>query len=145
LWTVDAPIFNGWISGLRRSKVIQRSPALVGAVDWLRVSHANADVVYRAFPDACATVTRWRDGGWTDAAREQALAPLHQPAAPLMIALQGKERPRAERELRRYARSGRAAARTLDVGTDEPDARVLFHTACDDLAVLLFPVEYRVC
>jgi hypothetical protein len=145
LWSVDAAIFESWIGGLRRSKVIQRSPALAGAVDWLRVSQAEADVVYRAFPDACATVTRWRDGGWTDAAREQVLAPLHQRPAPLMLALQGKELPRAQRELRRYARSGKAAAKILRVGTDEPDARVHFHTACDELAVLLFPLEYRVC
>jgi hypothetical protein len=144
LWSVDAPIFRSWIADLRHSKRIDRSPVLARAADALRRGHASADFIYRAFPDACATVTAWRDAGWSAAAAPPALhgggfvpPPGHGDAF-------AQERAGA-RELVRYARSGAAARKILRRGTDEPDERVHEHTGCDAIGALLFPVESGVC
>ena len=63
LWSVDAPLFRHWITDLRRSRRIDRSPVLARAADALRRDYAVANTIYTAVPDACATVTRWRDAG----------------------------------------------------------------------------------
>jgi hypothetical protein len=144
LWSVDAPIFRSWIADLRRSKRIDRSPVLARAADALRRDYAYADFIYRAFPDACATVTAWRDAGWSDAAAPPALygggfVPLPGSGDAFALIQAGA------RELVRYARGGAAAAKILKRSIDEPDERVHKHTGCDVIAALLFPVESGVC
>ena len=76
LWSVDAPLFRGWITDLRRSRRIDRSPVLARAADALRRRYVIANTIYTAVPDVCATVSRWRDAGWTDAARPGVLASI---------------------------------------------------------------------
>jgi len=51
----------------------------------------------------------------------------------------------ASKALGEYAKNGKAAAEILEIGTDEPDARVHVHTGCDVVGQLLFPDEYKEC
>jgi hypothetical protein len=144
LWTVDAPLFRHWITDLRRSKRIDRSPVLARAADALRRDYAIANTVYTAVPDACATVTRWRDAGWSVAARPALLdtvARLTGASQSVNVA----EIAAGSAQLRRYARQGKAAARVLRIGVDEPDARVNTHTGCDAVGALVMPDEYEAC
>jgi hypothetical protein len=143
LWSVDAPIFRSWIADVRNSKRIDRSPVLARAADALRRDYAFADFIYRAFPDACATVTAWRDAGWSDAAAPPA---LHGGGFVPPLGGDGVAQQRAgARELVRYARGGAAAGMILRRSTDEPDERVHKHTGCDAIGALLFLVESGVC
>jgi len=135
LWSVDAPLFGSWISDLRRSKRIDRSPVLARAADALRSDYANAAFIYRAFPDACATVTAWRDAGWSDAA-----SPLSRLRPPSFNERRHEAiLDEATRQLRRYSplwdRIG-----TLSI--DEVDARVHATESCDRVGELLFGSDY---
>lgn len=144
LWSVDAPLFRHWITDLRRSTRIDRSPVLARAADALRRDYAVANPIYLAVPDACATVTRWRDAGWSPAARPALLDAIARLAAGAQstddtLIAKGAE------QLVRYARRGKAAADVLRIGVDEPDARVNAHTGCDAVGALVMPKEYPPC
>ncbi len=143
LWSVDARLFRHWITDLRRSRRIDRSPVLARAADALRRDYLVASAVYTAVPDACATVTRWRDAGWSVAARP----PLLDAVAKLVSGqpLNATEIAAGAAQLVRYARRGKDAARVLSVGVDEPDARVNAHTGCDAVGALVMPDEYEAC
>jgi hypothetical protein len=144
LWSVDAPLFRHWITDLRRSKRIDRSPVLARAADALRRAYSVANTVYTAVPDACATVTKWRDAGWSVAARPallDAVARLSRAAQSADDALVAK----GAAQLVRYARRGEAAKVVLKVGVDEPDARVNIHTGCDAVGALVLPDVYEAC
>jgi hypothetical protein len=138
LWSVDAPLYGSWISDLRRSKRVDRAPVLARAADTLRNEYADAAFIYHAFPDACATVTAWRDAGWSDAASP--IASLKPPA------LDEKRHERIIREaaaqLRRYSRLW---DRIGTLGIDEIDARVHATDSCDRVGDLLFPYDYDGC
>jgi len=139
-WSVAAPLFGSWIADLRGSRRIDRSPLLARAADALRPDYRFAESVYRAFPDACATITTWRDGGWSASARPAGFAAID------FVARGGIRRDyeliqNATRQLRRYARSGDDAARILSFGVDVPDYRARLGTGCDPVAELLFPDE----
>jgi hypothetical protein len=144
LWSVDARLFRGWITDLRRSPRIDRSPVLARAADALRRQYLVANTIYTAVPDACTTVTRWRDAGWTDVARPAILEAIDKlvdaPADPdgTLIAA-------GARQLARYARVGEAAAGVLQVGVDEPDSLVESHTGCDAVGALVLPKSYAPC
>jgi len=144
LWSVDAPLFRHWITDLRRSRRIDRSPVLARAADALRRAYAVAHPIYTAVPDACAAVTRWRDAGYADAARPAVLAAVDAVAMRYGVA---DERLLAagRAQLVRYARKGAAAAEVLRVGVDEPDARVAKHTGCDAVGALVLPGTYPAC
>jgi hypothetical protein len=144
LWSVDAPLFRHWITDLRRSERIDRSPVLARAADALRRDYGVANPIYLAVPDACAAVTRWRDGGWSPAARPALLdavarLPSGAPSADGTLVAKGAA------QLVRYARRGEAAAEVLKIGVDEPDARVNAHTGCDAVGALVMPDEYPSC
>lgn len=145
LWTVDAPLFRSWITDLRRSKRIDRSPVLARAADALRAAYLVAGRVYTAVPDACATVTAWRDAGWSDAARPRVLAAVDEIVSSGLQTAGDDRVAVAERQLVRYARRGKAAAEILRVGVDEPDARVATHTGCDPVGALVLPDDYAAC
>ena len=144
LWTVDAPLFRHWITDLRRSRRIDRSPVLARAADALRRDYAVASTIYTAVPDACATVTRWRDAGWSDrraaggARRDRRRS--RGPATATRSAIAA-----AAAQLARYARRGKAAAEVLRVGVDEPDSLVETHTGCDAVGALVLPDAYEPC
>ncbi len=145
LWSVDAPLFRHWITDLRRSRRIDRSPVLARAADALRRRYALANTIYTAVPDACATATRWRDAGWSDAARPPLLAAIDKLFAGSddgddeLIAAGAKQ-------LVRYAgRAGKSAAEVLRVGVDEPDSLVESHTGCDAVGALVLPDAYAPC
>jgi hypothetical protein len=141
LWSVDAPLFRHWITDLRRSKRIDRSRVLARAADALRRAYSVANTIYTAVPDACATVTKWRDAGWSAAARPSLLAAVARLAAntqSIDVTLLSK----GSAQLVRYARRGKAAAKVVDVGVDEPDARVNAHTGCDAVGALVLPDDY---
>ena len=144
LWSVDAPLFRHWITDLRRSRRIDRSPVLARAADALRRAYAVAQPIYTAVPDACAAVTRWRDAGYADAARPAVLAAVDAVAArsgaadETLIAA-------GRAQLVRYAVDGAAAAQVLRVGVDEPDARVATHAGCDAVGALVLPDSYPAC
>lgn len=144
LWSVDAPLFRGWITDLRRSRRIDRSPVLARAADALRRDYVVANTIYTAVPDACATVTAWRDAGWTDGARPAVLA-----ATDKLLAgpgtRNGEEIAAGGRQLVRYARRGRDAADVLRAGVDEPDALVGSHAGCDAVGALVQPDAYEPC
>lgn len=141
LWSVDAALFRHWITDLRRSRRVDRSPVLARAADALRRDYEAANAVYTAVPDACATVTAWRDAGWAAAAAPAVLGKLSEvvkradgPDAILIDA--------GVRQVARYARRGKLAADVLRVGLDEPDERVDAHTGCDAIGALLQPDVY---
>jgi len=140
VWSVDAPRFGSWIADLRGSRRIDRSPVLARAADALRSDYRFADSLYRAFPDACATITTWRGGAWRDSARPAGFAPIDR------VMREGLPRDdelvdSAIRQLRRYARSGDRAAHILSFGVDVPDYRNRLTTMCDPVEELLFPDE----
>ena len=145
LWSADAPLFRHWITDLRRSVRIDRSPVLARAADALRSDYTFANTVYTAVPDACAAVTKWRDAGWSDAARPAVLATIDAlpksfdaDNAALITAGSG--------QLKRYAgRRGKPAAKVLESGVDEPDDRVNAHTGCDPVGALVLPDSYEPC
>jgi len=144
LWTVDAPLYRHWITDLRRSKRIDRSPVLARAADALRRRYVVATTIYTAVPDACAAVARWRDAGFGDAARPVVLAEIDK----LVADGDGGDDERiaaGARQLVRYARRGRAAAEILRGGVDEPDALVETHTGCDAVGALVLPGAYEPC
>lgn len=145
LWSVDAPLFRHWITDLRRSARIDRSPVLARGADALRRSYLLASSAYTAVPDACATVARWRDAGWAEAARPPVLGLLDDLIAAGSFGSQGAEIAAARRQLVRYARRGKAAAAVLEVGVDEPDERVNAHTGCDPVGALVLPDAYEAC
>lgn len=145
LWSVDARLFRHWITDLRRSRRIDRSPVLARAADALRRRYVVANAIYTAVPDVCATVTRWRDAGWSDAARPAVLA-----ATDALLRGQDngdtKRIDAARRQLVRYARrGGRRAAEVLRIGVDEPDELVETHTGCDAVGALVLPDAYKPC
>jgi hypothetical protein len=145
LWSVDAPLFRHWITDLRRSKRIDRSPVLARAADALRRDYSVANTIYTAVPDACVAVTRWRDTGWSVAARPALLgevARLAGAAPSIDVTLKSK----GAAQLVRYARSGKDAAAVLKIGVDEPDARVNnTQTGCDHVGALVMPDVYDAC
>ncbi len=142
LWSVDAPIFRHWITDLRRSARIDRSPVLARAAEALRRDYVIANGVYTAVPDACAAVTTWRDAGWGEAGKPAVLRLLDQVVA-RSTPLNATEIAKGARQLVRYARrGGKDAAEVLKVGVDEPDARVHSHTGCDRVGALVLPDEY---
>ena len=141
LWTVDAPIFRHWITDLRRSARIDRSPVLARTAEALRRDYVIANGVYTAVPDACAAVTTWRDAGWAAAAKPAVLRLLDRLVAGSNT-LNATEIAKGGRQLVRYARRGKLAAEVLRVGVDEPDARVNAHTGCDAVGALLQPDVY---
>ena len=144
LWSVDARLFRSWITDLRRSRRIDRSPVLARAADALRRRYVTAATIYTAVPDACATVSRWRDAGWSDGARPAVLA-----AIDALLLDQGTEDEKlieaGRRQLVRYARRGGQAADVLGAGVDEPDALVETHTGCDAVGALVLPDAYEPC
>ena len=145
LWSVDAPLYRGWITDLRRSRRIDRSPVLARAADALRRRYLVAHTIYTAVPDACATVTRWRDAGWSDAARPVVLAETDKLAAGFDAA-DDKRIAAGASQLVRYARSGlRQAAEVVRAGVDEPDSLVASHTGCDAVGALVLPDSYEPC
>ena len=142
LWSVDAPLYRSWFSDLRKSGRVDRFPTLARAADALKRQYSVANHFYKAFPDICATVIEWRAADWSEAGRRQALSGLRGAL---------KDPPRrgdqsrlvsAAKQLRSYAREGKAAAKILEIGMDEPDARVHVHTGCDTVGRLLFIDEY---
>jgi hypothetical protein len=138
LWSVDAPLYGSWISDLRRSKRVDRAPVLARAADALRDDYRVAEFIYRAFPDACATVTAWRDAGWSAAASP--VAALKPPAFD-----EGRHEAiirQAAAQLRRYSRLW---DRIGTLGIDEVDARVHATQTCDRVGELLFPDDYDGC
>jgi hypothetical protein len=144
LWSVDEPLFRSWIYDVRTSARIDGSPQLARGADALKGDYAAADGVYRAVPDACATVTRWRDAGWSEAGRPPLFA-IVAGLRPGPGVLRDKAIDAARKQLVRYARHGRSAARTLTVGVDEPDSRVNAHTGCDAVGALVLPDAYPAC
>ena len=145
LWSVDAPRFRGWITDLRRSRRIDRSPVLARAADALRRRYLVANTVYTAVPDACATVTLWRDAGFGDAARPAVLTETDKLLAGRGDGDDDDRIAAGRRQLVRYARRGRAAAEILDVGVDEPDSLVERHAGCDAVGALVLPDRYEPC
>jgi hypothetical protein len=145
LWSVDAPLFRHWITDLRRSKRIDRSPVLARAADALRRAYLVASRIYTAVPDACATVIAWRDAGWTDAARPAVLAAIDGLASGGSEAGDEDLVAAGGRQLERYARHGKAAAAVLRIGVDEPDARVATRAGCDAVGALVLPGDYMAC
>jgi len=145
LWSVDAPLVRSWIVDLRRSGRIDRFPTLARAADALRRQYAVANIFYKAYPDICATVNNWQHSGWTDEARKTALAGIVGKLDDPPRSGDPRLLDRAVTALRRDARNGLTAGKILDIGVDEPDERVHFHTACDAVAQLLFPEEYPDC
>jgi hypothetical protein len=144
LWSVDAPLFRHWITDLRRSERIDRSPVLARAADALRRDYVVANAIYTAVPDACVTVTKWRDAGWSVAARPAVLAAV----AGLVGSTESetvKQIAAGAAQLVRYAPRGKDAAKVLSVGVDEPDARVNAHTGCDAVGALVLPDAYEPC
>ncbi|MEA2219826.1 MAG: hypothetical protein QOJ35_2452 [Solirubrobacteraceae bacterium] len=144
LWSVDEPLFRSWIYDVRTSARVGGSPQLARGAEALKGDYAAADRVYRAVPDACATVTRWRDAGWGEAGRPPLFA-IVAGLRPGPDALRAKALDAARRQLVRYARHGPAAARVLSVGVDEPDARVDAHIRCDAVGALVLPDAYQPC
>ncbi len=146
LWSVDAPLMRSWIVDLRRSGRIDRFATLARAADALRREYAVTNIFYKAYPDICATVDNWQRAGWTDEARKTAIAGIVGKLDDPPRSGDRRLLDRAEKALRTYARpNGLTAAKILDIGTDEPDERVHFHTACDPVAQVLFPEEYPDC
>ncbi len=136
LWSVDAPIYGSWISDLRRSRRIDRSPVLARAADALRFDYAAADYIYRAFPDACATASAWRDAGWSPAA-----GPLTRLTLPdLNDRRREAIRQEASAQLQRYSPLWDQIG---TLGIDEIDARVHATESCDRIGELLFPSDYE--
>jgi hypothetical protein len=136
LWSVDAAIYGSWISDLRRSKRIDRSPVLARAADALRTDYAAADFIYRAFPDACATASAWRDAGWSPAA-----GPLARLTPPNLDDRSHEAILReASRQLQRYSPLWHQIG---TLGIDEIDARVHATESCDRIGELLFPSDYE--
>ena len=120
LWSVDAPLYRGWITDLRRSRRIDRSPVLARAADALRRRYVVAHTIYTAVPDACATVTRWRDAGWSDGARPAVLAETDKLAAGFDAA-DDKRIAAGASQLVRYARGGlRQAAEVVRPASTSP-------------------------
>ena len=146
LWSVDAPLYRSWIGDLRRSKRVDRSPLLARAADALRRAYAVAEIAYRAFPDACATVTRWRDAGWTEAARPAELNAIYTRVVDFARPSGAAALDEAQRQLVRYAgRRGAVAGAIVAGGIDEDDARVHAHSGCDAVGALFFPDDYNGC
>ncbi len=134
LWSVDARLYGSWIADLRRSKRIDRSPVLARAADGLRGDYAVVNHVYRAFPDACATVTAWRDAGWSDTAN---------PITPVAAAApRASERGKREASAQLY-RYSKLWDHIGTFGIDEIDARVHATKGCDAIGKLLFPDDYE--
>jgi hypothetical protein len=144
LWSVDAPLYRHWITDLRRSARIDRSPVLARAADALRRQYGVANAIYPAVPDACAAVGRWSAGGWTDAARPALLTNLDV-LVKGVYAMDATLLAAGGRQLVRYGRRGKAAAKVLLAGVDEPDARVNAHTGCDAVGALVLPDDYKLC
>jgi len=145
LWSVDARNFRSWIGDLRRSKRIDRFPTLARAADALRRQFVVANVFYKAFPDICRTVIEWRAADWSLAGRRQALSGITGRIADPPRKGDQARLDSAVKALGEYAKNGKAAGKILDIGTDEPDARVHVHTGCDVVGQLLFPDEYKEC
>ena len=146
LWSVDAPLYRSWIGDLRRSKRVDRSPSLARAADALKRAYATAEIAYRAFPDACATVTGWLDAGWTEAARPAGLNAIYAQVVDFEPRSGATALVEAARQLARYAgRRGAAAGAIVARGIDEDDARVHAHSGCDTVGSLFFPDEYNGC
>lgn len=143
LWSVDGSIFHAWTRDLTLSPNVRRSPVLGRAADALGRDYTFAQDVYRAFPDACATLTAWHTAGWSDAARPAALAKLDGLSAD---ATRPATLGAAAAQVVRYAPSeGKAAAKIVRVGVDEPDVRVNAHHGCDPVGALVLPDEYPPC
>jgi hypothetical protein len=136
LWSVDAPIYGSWVSDLRRSKRIDRSPVLARGADALRTELRLIDAGIRRFVDACAIVTRWRDAGWTDAARPSELT-FSDGFQRGEIATYELRIQAARNQVRRYAHH------PVSIGIDEVDARVHATEGCDAIGKLLFPDDYE--
>jgi hypothetical protein len=145
LWSVDAPLVRSWIVDLRASGRIDRFVTLARAADALRRQYNVAAIFYKAYPDICTTVTNWQHSGWTDEARKTALAGITGKLDDPPRKGDPRVLDQAIAALRNTARNGKAAADILEVGVDEPDARVHFHTSCDAVGALLFPEEYPGC
>ncbi len=142
LWSVDAPLFASWIYDVRRSARIDRAPVFARAAEALRRDYVVANRVYTAVPDVCATVTTWRDAGWSDGARPAVLGLLDRLLAGAST-LNATEIAKGARQLAVYApRRGKNAAPILKTGVDEPDALVATHTGCDAVGALVLPDDY---
>lgn len=121
LWRVERRTYDRWIRGLERDRTIAQAPTLRRATDRLRDSFEAADDVYRAVPDPCSEVRAWRRAGWAANARPAALTVIARalrrtvltpPAAPALVRRAGPQG------------TSERAARVLERGVDEPDARV---------------------
>jgi hypothetical protein len=145
LWSVDAPLFRHWITDLRRSRRIDRSPVLARAADALRRRYGVANTIYSAVPDACATVTRWREAGWSEAARPAVLAAIDKLVGAGDDGDDDLIAAGAKQLVRHAGRAGKGGAEVLRVGVDEPDSLVESHTGCDAVGALVLPDAYEPC
>ena len=143
LWSVDAPLFRHWITDLRRSRRIDRSPVLARAADALRRRYVVANAIYTAVPDVCATVTRWRDAGWSAAARPAVLTAIDELLTELDDGADEQIAAACASSCATPARQARGGG--AEVGVDEPDARVETHTGCDAVGALVLPGSYEPC
>lgn len=143
LWSVHGPLFGSWVSDLRGSARVRRSPVLRRGAAALRRQVRGANEIYGLYPDPCAVVTAWRGAGWSDAARPAGLAVTDDlgerfPEADARAVAEAAHQVAVYGRFRR-----RTVAELLSTGVDEPDALVTSGTSCDPVGALVAPSEYE--
>ncbi|WP_354701974.1 hypothetical protein DSM112329_02319 [Paraconexibacter sp. AEG42_29] len=141
-WSVDGPLVVRWITRMAASRAVMRVPVLASAVRAVRRATPTLTGAFSEFPDPCATVTAWRDAGWSAAAEPKQADELLAAGASFEAAAPAISRGRAF--IRRYGGpSGANAGDLFDGALDEPDGQVI--DDCDPVARIVLPDNVEAC
>jgi hypothetical protein len=144
LWSVDGPLTDRWIDRLEGARSVMRVPVLAAAMRGMRRTLPLFERSLNAFPDPCATVTAWRDAGWSAAAAPDRFPGVDLEAATKVADAAERAINRGAALVRRYGGPAGANAASLFSGAlDEVDSRVI--DSCDPVAQIVLPDNVDTC